>query len=132
MKREEYKKINEEFLADKALESGVEEVGDGVFAKSIKKGKGSASPRKNSVFTVHYTGKLINGKKFDSSRGQGYAPAFRLNQLITGWQIALQKMHVGDVWEIYVPSKHGYGSRTIGKIPAFSTLVFEIELIAIG
>ena len=84
-----------------------------------------------SVVTVHYTGRTINGKKFDSSLG-GTAPAFRLNQLITGWKIALQQMCIGDKWEIYVPAEQGYGSRSLPGIPGGSTLIFEIELLGIA
>ncbi|MBR6286348.1 MAG: FKBP-type peptidyl-prolyl cis-trans isomerase [Bacteroidaceae bacterium] len=132
MKREEYKKLNEEFLLNKEKEEGVTKITDGVLYKVIRKGKGGATPRRNSIVTVHYKGRLINGKEFDSSYRQRCAPAFRLNELITGWQIAMQQMHTGDKWEVTIAARHGYGTRTVGNIPAFSTLVFEIELIAIA
>lgn len=132
MKREEYKKINEEFLAKKEKETGVKKITDGVLYKVIKNGKGTTTPKRNSIVTVQYKGHLINGKEFDSSYRQRCAPAFRLSELITGWQIALQQMHTGDKWEVTISSRHGYGTRTIGNIPAFSTLIFEIELIAIA
>jgi FKBP-type peptidyl-prolyl cis-trans isomerase len=87
-------------------------------------------PNRNSVVTVHYVGKTINGKTFDSSRG-GVAPAFRLRELIPGWIIALQKMHVGDKWEIYIPASQGYGKFSQPGIPGGSTLIFEIELLGV-
>lgn len=58
--------------------------------------------------------------------------AFRLNEVIEGWQIALQKMRVGDHWIVYIPYNMGYGTRTSGPIPAFSTLIFEVQLLGIA
>jgi peptidylprolyl isomerase len=52
--------------------------------------------------------------------------------VIDGWQIALQQMHAGDKWVIYIPYEMGYGSKACAGIPAFSTLVFEVELLSIG
>lgn len=64
------------------------------------------------------------------THGNGVAPeAFRLNQVIEGWQLALQEMRVGDRWIIYIPYNFGYGNRASGPIPAFSTLIFEVELL---
>ena len=62
----------------------------------------------------------------------GKGPAFRLRDLIPGWIIALQQMHVGDKWEIYIPAEQGYGSRSVPGIPGGSTLVFEIELLGVS
>ena len=83
------------------------------------------------MVTVHYKGSLINGKVFDSSYERGYPEAFRLGDLIVGWQIALTQMHIGDHWIIYIPYQVGYGTRDNGPIPAYSTLIFEVELVAI-
>ena len=58
--------------------------------------------------------------------------AFRLCEVIEGWQLALQRMHVGDKWVIYIPYTMGYGNRTSGPIPAFSTLIFEVELLGVA
>jgi peptidylprolyl isomerase len=55
-----------------------------------------------------------------------------LNQVIEGWQLALQEMRVGDRWIIYIPYNFGYGNRASGPIPAFSTLIFEVELLGIA
>lgn len=88
-------------------------------------------PLPNSVVTVHYTGRTINGKKFDSSLG-GTPVAFRLSDLIEGWIIAIQHMCVGDKWEIYIPAELGYGRFSQPGIPAGSTLIFEIELFGIA
>jgi peptidylprolyl isomerase len=80
---------------------------------------------------VHYVGKTINGRQFDSSRG-GAPVAFRLRELIPGWVIALQQMHVGERCELYIPAEMGYGKFSQPGIPGGSTLIFDIELIAVN
>lgn len=132
MAKPEYVQKNKEWLAAKSKEEGVMPLDKGIYYKVIKKGnpKG-ASPNRGSVVTAHYVGKTINGKTFDSSRG-GVAPAFRLRDLITGWQIALQQMHVGDKWEIYIPAEMAYGKMNQPGIPGGSTLIFEIELLGVN
>ncbi len=132
MAKQEYIDKNRKWLADKAQEPGVKPIDKGILYKRIKSGdpKGR-TPNRNSVVTVHYTGKTINGKTFDSSRG-GVAPAFRLRELIPRWIIALQQMHVGDKWELYIPAEQAYGRLNQPGIPGGSTLIFEIELIAVS
>ncbi len=132
MAKQEYIDKNRKWLADKAQEPGVKPIDKGILYKRIKSGdpKGRM-PNRNSVVTVHYTGNTINGKPFDSSRG-GVAPAFRLRELIPGWIIALQQMHVGDKWELYIPAEQAYGRLNQPGIPGGSTLIFEIELIAVS
>ncbi len=132
MAKQDYILKNKAWLEDKSREPGVKPLDGGVFYKILKSGdKNSRTPDRGSVVTVHYTGKTINGKTFDSSRG-GVAPAFRLRELITGWIIALQHMHVGDKWEIYIPAEKAYGRINQPSIPGGSVLVFEIELIGIA
>lgn len=132
MAKQEYIERNTQWLAAKALEPGVRPIDKGVCYKVISPGNAkSPTPNRGSVVTVHYTGKTINGKTFESSRG-GTAPAFRLRDLIPGWIIALQQMHVGDRWEVYIPASQGYGTRSQPGIPGGSTLVFDIELKAIN
>lgn len=128
MAKQEYIEKNRIWLSEKAKESDVLPLDKGIYFRIIKKGKGGASPNRNSVVTVHYSGRTINGKIFDSSRG-GTAPAFRLRELIPGWIIALQKMHIGDKWEVFIPAEQGYGRFSQPGIPGGSTLIFEIELI---
>lgn len=132
MAKPEYIQKNKEWLVAKSKEEGVLPLDKGIYYKVLKKGnpKG-ASPNRGSVVTAHYVGKTINGKTFDSSRG-GVAPAFRLRDLITGWQIALQQMHVGDKWEIYLPAEMAYGKMNQPGIPGGSTLIFEIELLGVN
>ena len=132
MAKQEYIERNRAWLAEKAKEPGVKPLDKGILFKEIKPGnhKGPTPPR-GSVITAHYVGKTINGKTFDSSRG-ATAPAFRLRDLISGWIIALQQMHVGDRWEIYLPAEQAYGKMNQPGIPGGSTLIFDIELLGIA
>lgn len=131
-KKEEYKEKNKQFLEELALQDGITRLPSGVLYKVIDSGSGTVSPKPDSVVSVHYRGTLINGREFDNSYSRSYPEAFRLNQVIEGWQIALLQMHVGDKWIIYIPSELGYGSRTSGPIPGSSTLIFEVELLGIA
>lgn len=132
MAKQAYIKANQEWLEEKAKEEGVMALPKGIYYKVIKHGDAnSATPSPRSIVTAHYTGKTINGKKFDSSRG-GAPLAIRLSDLIDGWIIAMQSMHIGDIWEVYIPAEMGYGKFSQPGIPGGSTLIFEIELIGIA
>lgn len=131
-RKEEYRLNNEAFLTGLRLDGTVKELSGGVLYRVVNEGKGSADVKVNSVVTVHYKGSLINGREFDNSWKRGCPEAFRVNGLIEGFQIALLNMRVGDRWIVYIPYSLGYGKRASGPIPAFSTLVFEIELISIA
>ena len=89
-----------------------------------------ACPTERSIITVHYTGRLTDGRVFDGSR-RGTPLAIRLSDLIPGWIVALQKMHVGDRWEIFIPAEMGYGKRPLPGIPGGTTLIFDIELLSV-
>lgn len=131
-RKEEYKLQNEQFLETLRKEENVKELGAGVLYRVLESGQGSNTPRLNSIVSVHYKGTLINGREFDNSWKRNCPEAFRLNEVIAGWQIALQQMHAGDRWIIYIPYTVGYGTRASGPIPAFSTLVFEVQLLSIA
>lgn len=132
MAKREYIEANKRWLEEKAKEEGVKALPGGVYYKVLKEGDAaSATPTVRSIVTAHYTGWTINGKKFDSSRG-GTPLAIRLCDLIDGWIIAMQRMHIGDHWEIYVPAEKGYGKFSQPGIPGGSTLIFEIELLGIA
>ena len=132
MAKQEYIKANREWLENKSKEAGVLPLPKGIYYKVVKQGdKKGAQPTARSIVTAHYTGWTINGKKFDSSRG-GVPLACRLCDLIEGWIIAMQQMHVGDKWEVYIPAEMGYGKFSQPGIPGGSTLIFEIELMGIG
>ena len=131
-KKEIYKQKNIQFLKDLSAEEGIQSLPCGIFYKALQSGEGKVSPTVRSIVSVHYKGSLIDGKEFDNSYKRNCPEAFRLCEVIDGWQLALQQMHVGDKWVIYIPSEMGYGSKASGPIPGFSTLIFEVELLGIG
>lgn len=131
-RKEEYKNKNEQFLANLASQDNIQSLGGGVLYKVLEQGEGKGNVTPRSIVTCHYKGSLINGKVFDNSWDRGCPEAFRANDLIEGFQMALSKMHIGDHWEVYIPWQKGYGKRSDADIPGYSTLVFEIHLIGIA
>lgn len=101
----------------------------GLIFIETQKGKGKDHPKATDVVTVHYTGTLLDGTKFDSSVDRGEPTTFPLNQVIPGWTEAIQLMSKGSKAKLIIPSSLGYGPRGGGPIPPFSTLVFDVELI---
>lgn len=98
----------------------------------VKAAKNSApKPAPDATVTIHYVGRFIDGREFDSSRTRGEPATFPLNRLIKGWQEGVPMMRVGETWEFVIPSEIAYGDRDREPIPAGSTLLFEIELIDI-
>lgn len=89
-------------------------------------------PKVSDIVTVHYEGKLLDGTVFDSSYARGQPAKFPLARLVPGWQIAIPNMGVGEVIEIAIPADLAYGPVGRGPIPGNATLVFKVELIAIG
>lgn len=105
----------------------------GLQARRIKAAKASAPrPTPADTVTIHYVGRFIDGREFDSSRARGEPATFPLPRLIPGWQEGVPMMRVGETWEFVIPAPIAYGERYRDPIPANSTLLFEIELIAIG
>jgi FKBP-type peptidyl-prolyl cis-trans isomerase len=89
-------------------------------------------PAPGATVTIHYVGRFIDGRVFDSSRERNEPATFPLNRLIKGWQEGVPMMRVGETWSFVIPASLAYGDRTDrGPIPPGSTLLFEIELIAI-
>ena len=98
MNKREYAQANKDWLTAKAQEEGVKPLPKGIYYKVLAEGKADGMhPTPRSIVTAHYTGRTINGKQFDSSRG-GVPLAIRLCDLIEGWIIAMQQMCVGDKW----------------------------------
>jgi FKBP-type peptidyl-prolyl cis-trans isomerase len=110
--------------------TGVQTTSTGLQYKSNVEGAGIA-PDKNDKVTVHYHGTTIDGVVFDSSVDRGKPATFGLNQVIPGWTEGLQLMKEGSKFTFYIPQGLAYGSRAQGKIEAFSTLIFEVELIKV-
>ena len=102
----------------------------GLIFIETQKGKGSAHPKATDEVTVHYTGTLLDGTKFDSSVDRGQPATFPLSQVIPGWTEAIQLMTKGSKAKLVIPSNLGYGPRGAGgQIPPFSSLIFEVELL---
>ena len=125
------KKEGEDFLAKNAKEEGVKVLPSGVQYKVIKEGTG-AMPKDTSLVKVHYEGRTLDGKVFDSSYKRGNPTDFRANQVIKGWTDALVHMPAGSIWEVYIPQELAYGERQQGAdIKPFSVLIFKIELLEV-
>lgn len=118
------------FLADNARKPGMQTLPSGVQYEVVKSGPATGlSPKKGDLVKVHYEGALTSGEVFDSSYERGAPAVMELDGLIPAWVEALQKMHPGDTWMLYVPPEQGYGERGAGPIPPNSVLVFKVELI---
>jgi FKBP-type peptidyl-prolyl cis-trans isomerase FklB len=124
------KKAGEKYLADYAKNKDVKKLPSGVLYKVIKEGTG-AIPTDTSKVKVHYEGKTIDGKVFDSSYKRGEPITLGANQVIPGWTDALTHMPVGSTWEVVIPQEKAYAERQQGEIKPFSTLIFKIELLGI-
>jgi FKBP-type peptidyl-prolyl cis-trans isomerase len=106
---------------------------EGVYYQDVKPGTGTAAVAGRPV-TVHYTGWLPDGSKFDSSRDHGEPLAFTLGggQVIRGWEVGIQGMRVGGTRKLVIPAELAYGATPPGpEIPANSVLVFEVELLKV-
>lgn len=102
----------------------------GLIFIETQKGKGKEHPKATDEVTVHYTGTLLDGTKFDSSLDRGQPATFPLSQVIPGWTEGIQLMTKGSKAKLIIPSSLGYGARGAGaQIPPFSSLVFEVELL---
>ncbi|MBL1142337.1 MAG: FKBP-type peptidyl-prolyl cis-trans isomerase [Proteobacteria bacterium] len=121
----------EKYLAENKKKEGVVSLDSGLQYKVIATGKGE-KPQATSQVIVHYRGTLIDGTEFDSSYARGEPAQFGVNQVIKGWQEALQLMPVGSKWQIVIPSNLAYGERGAGAtIKPNSTLLFDVELLEI-
>lgn len=124
------RKACEEFIKENLKKKGVKQTESGLQYKIITKGEGTV-PTVSQKVKVHYEGRLIDGTVFDSSYKRGQPATFGVNQVIKGWTEALTMMPVGSKWELYIPQELAYGSREQGSIPAFSCLIFTVELLEI-
>ena len=116
-----------------ALEPAWERRSDGLEIQEIRAGEG-AEARTGSIVEVHYTGWLLDGTQFDSSRERGKPYAFRLGlgAVIEGWDEGIAGMKPGGIRKLRIPPELAYGARGASDaIPPNSTLLFEVELVAL-
>ena len=125
------KKAGVDYLAANLKKEGVKVTKSGLQYRVIKAGEG-VSPTKSDKAEVHYRGWTIDGNEFDSSHSRNKTSTFGLTRVIPGWTEALGMMKPGAKWEIVVPYNLAYGTGgKRPKIPPYSTLRFEIELVSV-
>lgn len=129
--REREKTAGTEFLAKAAAEAGATKSESGMVFKSVKEGDG-ATPAATDTVKVHYEGRLVSGKVFDSSRERNEAATFPLNGVIECWTEGLQKMKVGGTAQLVCPPEMAYGEEgRPPQMPGNATLIFDVELLEI-
>ncbi|MCX7114935.1 MAG: FKBP-type peptidyl-prolyl cis-trans isomerase [Gammaproteobacteria bacterium] len=128
---QENKVKGDAFLGQNKTKEGVIALPSGLQYKIIQKGEGE-KPAASDVVSVDYTGRLIDGKVFDSTSKTGKPATFQVSQVIPGWSEVLQLMPAGSTWEVYIPSNLAYGSRSVGgPIGPNETLIFNIHLLSV-
>ncbi|MFC1584610.1 FKBP-type peptidyl-prolyl cis-trans isomerase [Fibrobacterota bacterium] len=121
----------ESFLAENKKKPGIITTESGLQYEIMAEGSGD-KPTPEDKVSVHYTGTLLDGTEFDSSRKRGQPVTFDVKGVIPGWTEVLQLMQVGSKFRVFIPSKLAYAERGAGqKIGPNATLIFEMELLEI-
>ncbi|WP_133499907.1 FKBP-type peptidyl-prolyl cis-trans isomerase [Cognatilysobacter terrigena] len=126
-------KEGQAFFAKNAKAPGVQTTASGLQYQVLTQGTGP-KPKADDQVTVNYTGKLLDGTKFDSSEDHGGAATLPLQQVVPGWREGIQLMPVGSKYRLWIPASQGYGETGTpgGPIPPNATLVFDVELVGIA
>jgi FKBP-type peptidyl-prolyl cis-trans isomerase FklB len=125
------REAGEQFLAENGERDEVTTTESGLQYEVLEEGNGE-KPGPEDEVKVHYTGELLSGEVFDSSRERGEPVTFRLNQVIEGWTEGLQLMSEGSRFKLYIPSDLAYGPGGNMSIGPNETLVFDVELLDIN
>lgn len=123
-------KPGRDFLAENKKKPNIKVTAEGLQYEVLVEGEG-AYPTSSEEVVVHYKGTLIDGEKFDSSYDRNEPLTLNLDRVIEGWKIGIPLMRIGSKYKFYVPYNLAYGERATGSIPAFSTLIFEVELLGV-
>ncbi|MEM9822926.1 MAG: FKBP-type peptidyl-prolyl cis-trans isomerase [Bacteroidota bacterium] len=118
------------FLEENAKKDGVKTTASGLQYKVLKAGNGP-SPAASNTVKVHYEGRLIDGKVFDSSIERGEPIEFQLTGVIPGWTEGLQLMNTGAKYQFYIPQNLAYGAQGPPSIGPMQTLIFDVELLEV-
>lgn len=125
------KEKGRQFLEQNKKQAGVTQTASGLQYQVLTAGQGP-KPAATDTVKVHYAGKLLSGKEFDSSYARGEPITLPVSGVISGWTEALQLMPAGSKWRLFVPAALGYGDNGAGRdIPGGATLVFDVELLEI-
>jgi FKBP-type peptidyl-prolyl cis-trans isomerase FklB len=129
-------KVREEaqakFMEENKTKEGVQSSESGLQYKIENPGNAEIMATAQDTVEVHYVGTLLDGTKFDSSYDRGETAKFPLNRVIKGWTEGMQLVGEGGKITLWVPYELGYGPRAMGPdLPAYSTLIFEVELVKV-
>ncbi len=131
-KSEGQMEASRQFLEENGKRPEVKTTASGLQYEVLKEGEGPRPSGPQTRVTVHYEGKLIDGKVFDSSYKRNQPATFGLNQVISGWTEGVQLMPQGSKYRFYIPSELGYGARGAGSIPPHAALIFDVELLGVS
>lgn len=123
-------KPGRDFLAENKKRPTVRVTPEGLQYEVLVEGEG-AFPSASDEVIVHYKGTLIDGEKFDSSYDRNEPLTLNLDRVIEGWKLGIPLMRIGSKYKFFIPYNLAYGERATGSIPAFSTLIFEVELLGV-
>jgi peptidylprolyl isomerase/FKBP-type peptidyl-prolyl cis-trans isomerase FklB len=122
---------NAQYLADNKSKPGVVTLADGLQYRVIASGNGLGNTPTSSgdMLTVSFTGSLVDGTVFASTR-PGETEQIEAGSVPPGWLEALEKMREGDEWELVMPASLGYGANGSGKVPPNATLIYRLKFVS--
>ncbi len=120
------------YLAENSTRPGVVTLASGLQYRVLQTGSGAEIGQADWV-TLHFQGRLADGRVFESSYGEGGQPgAFQVSNVLAGWMEALELMRVGSRWELTIPPHLAFGSSAHGVVPANAVVIYELEVLAVG